>query len=67
MTSPFKVGAAGVCDCESCRCEEPRPCACGMPDSAMRHGTDACGWADGSVDERDAASQCVAAAMTGRA
>jgi hypothetical protein len=61
MTSPFKVGAAGVCDCESCRCEEPTPCACGMPDSAMRHGPDACGWSDGSMsrDEKDAAEQLV--------
>jgi hypothetical protein len=49
MTSPFKVGAAGVCDCADCRCEEPRPCACGLPSRPGFHGRDACGLADGSV------------------
>jgi hypothetical protein len=62
MTSPskYRVGAAGVCDCESCRPE----CACAMPSRPGGHSREACGLADGSVrgarrDEKDAEAQLV--------
>jgi hypothetical protein len=58
MTSPFKVGAAGVCDCEACREE----CVC---QGAGRIGDSPCQHCEAGAagfarrDEKDAAEQLV--------
>jgi hypothetical protein len=66
MTSPFKVGAAGVCRCEMC---EPEPCELCGGRGRLADAPCPCPLGDSgrSNDERDAEAQGVAAAMTGRA
>jgi hypothetical protein len=60
MTSPFKVGAAGVCRCEMC--EPPSECVC---QGAGRIGDSPCQHCEAGAagfarrDEKDAAEQLV--------